>query len=214
MDIYVDSANIKEIEQAKELGLADGVTTNPTLIAKEDGNFVEILQDICRVVSGPVHAEVLSLDCEGIVREGKELAKISDNIAIKIPMVHDGLKAVRALRAEEIDTNVTLVFSAGQAILAAKAGATYVCPFLGRLDDIGHDGLDLLDSIKEIFLNNADLNCRIVAASIRTPGHVVELAAMGVDILTIPSKVLSQLERHPLTDIGIEAFARDAEKFK
>ena len=214
MDIYVDSANINEIQQAKDLGLADGVTTNPTLIAKEKGDFTEILKNICRVITGPVHAEVLSLEYEGIVQEGKELAKISDNIVIKIPMVHDGLKAVRDLKSEGIDTNVTLIFSAGQAILAAKAGATYVCPFLGRLDDIGHDGLDLLENIKMIFINNPDINCRIIAASIRTPGHVVELAAMGIDILTVPSKVLSQLERHPLTDIGIESFSRDAEKFK
>ena len=214
MDIYVDSANIEEIQSAKELGLADGVTTNPTLIARETGSFREILKDICRVVTGPVHAEVLSLDYEGMVREGKELAAISDNIAIKIPMLHDGLRAVRALNSEGIAANVTLIFSAGQAILAAKAGAAYVCPFLGRLDDIGHDGLDLLEDIHTIFANNPDLKCRIVAASIRTPAHVIELAGMGVDILTVPAKVLSQLERHPLTDIGIEAFAKDAEKFK
>ncbi len=214
MDIYVDSANLTEIRQAKELGLADGVTTNPTLIAKERGEFTEILKDICKEISGPVHAEVLSLDSDGIVREGRELAKISDNIVIKIPMIKDGLKAVRVLKSEGIDTNVTLIFSAGQAILAAKAGATYVCPFLGRLDDISHDGLDLLGVIRSILVNNPDLETRIIAASIRTPNHVVELSTMGVDILTVPSKVLSQLEKHPLTDIGIEAFAKDAEKFK
>ncbi len=214
MDVYVDSANLDEIRQAKELGLADGVTTNPTLIAKEQGNFTEILKSICKEVSGPVHAEVLSLDFEGIVKEGKELAKLSDNIVIKIPMIKEGLKAVRVLRSEGIDTNVTLIFSSGQAILAAKAGATYVCPFLGRLDDISHDGLELLDVIKGIFINNPDLDTRIIAASIRTPNHVVELSAMGIDILTVPTKVLTQLEKHPLTDIGIETFAKDAEKFK
>ncbi len=214
MDIYVDSANIEEIKQAKELGLADGVTTNPSLLAKESGDVTGILKDICKEVSGPVHAEVLSLDFEGMVKEGKELAKIADNVVIKIPMINEGLKAVRVLRSEEIDTNVTLVFSAGQAILAAKAGATYVCPFLGRLDDISHDGLELLGVIRSILVNNPDLDTRIVAASIRTPNHVVELSSMGVDILTIPSKVLSQLEKHPLTDIGIEQFAKDAEKFK
>jgi transaldolase len=214
MDIYVDSANLGEICQAKELGLADGVTTNPTLIAKENGNFEEILKNICSEVTGPVHAEVLSLDADGIVKEGRELAKIADNIVIKIPMLHDGLKAVRILNAEGIKTNVTLMFSAGQAILAAKAGATYVCPFLGRLDDICHDGLELLSSIRTIFVNNPDLECQIIAASIRTPAHVVELASMGVDILTVPSKLLTQLEKHPLTDLGIEQFCKDAEKFK
>ncbi len=214
MDIYVDSANIDEIRQAKELGLADGVTTNPTLIAKENGEFTEILKDICKEVSGPVHAEVLSLDFEGIVAEGKELAKVSDNIVIKIPMIEEGLKAVRVLREEGIDTNVTLMFSASQAILAAKAGATYVCPFLGRLDDISADGLELLGVIRSILVNNPDLDTKIIAASIRTPNHVVELSTMGVDILTVPSKVLKQMGKHPLTDIGIEQFAKDAEKFK
>lgn len=214
MDIYVDSANIDEIRQAKELGLADGVTTNPTLIAKENGEFTEILKDICKEVSGPVHAEVLSLDFEGIVAEGKELAKISDNIVIKIPMIEEGLKAARVLREEGIDTNVTLIFSASQAILAAKAGATYVCPFLGRLDDISSDGLELLGVIRSILVNNPDLDTKIIAASIRTPNHVVELSTMGVDILTVPSKVLKQMGKHPLTDIGIEQFAKDAEKFK
>lgn len=214
MDIYVDSANINEIKQAKELGLADGVTTNPSLIAKEKGEFTEILKEICKTVSGPVHAEVLSLDFEGIVKEGKKLAKIADNIVIKIPMIKAGLQAVRVLNSERIKTNVTLIFSAGQAILAAKAGATYVCPFLGRLDDISHDGLELLGVIRSILVNNPDLETKIIAASIRTPLHVVELATMGVDILTVPSKVLIQLEKHPLTDIGIVQFAKDAEKFK
>ena len=214
MDIYVDTANLEEIRQANQLGLADGVTTNPTLIARESGDFQEILKDICREVSGPVHAEVLSLEYEPMLKESLELAKVSDNIVIKIPMIHDGLKTVRALKAEGIKTNVTLIFSAGQAILAAKAGATNVCPFLGRLDDISSNGLELLDAIRTILINNPDLDTKIIAASIRTPIHVVELAAMGVDILTIPSKVLGQLEKHPLTDIGIEQFAKDAEKFK
>ena len=164
MDIYVDSANMDDILQAKELGLADGVTTNPTLIAKENGVFIEILKDICKVITGPVHAEVLSLDFEGIVQEGKDLASIADNIVIKIPMMHDGLKAVKALNSEGIDTNVTLIFSPGQAILAAKAGATYVCPFLGRLDDISSDGLELLGVIRSILVNNPDLETKIIAA--------------------------------------------------
>jgi transaldolase len=214
MDIYVDTANLEEIKQANQLGLADGVTTNPTLIARENGDFKEILKGICQEVSGPVHAEVLSLEYENMVEEGKELAKIAENIVIKIPMTHDGLKAVKALKSEGIPTNVTLIFSAGQAILAAKAGATYLCPFLGRLDDISSNGLELLDTIRTILINNPDLDAKIIAASIRTPIHVVELSTMGVDILTIPSKVLSQLENHPLTDIGIDQFTKDAEKFK
>ncbi len=214
MDIYVDTANLTEIKLANQLGLADGVTTNPTLIAKENGEFQEILKGICQEVSGPVHAEILSLEYENMVKEAKELAKVADNIVIKIPMLHDGLKAVRALKSEGIPTNVTLIFSAGQAILAAKAGATYLCPFLGRLDDISANGLDLLGTIRTILINNPDLDTKIIAASIRTPIHVVELATMGVDILTIPSKVLNQLENHPLTDIGIEQFSKDAEKFK
>ena len=213
MDIYVDTANLAEIEQANRLGLADGVTTNPTLIAKENGEFKEILKGICQEITGPVHAEVLSLDYENMVKESKELAKVADNIVIKIPMIHDGLKAVKALKSEGIPTNVTLIFSAGQAILAAKAGATYLCPFLGRLDDISSNGLELLSTIRTILINNPDLDAKIIAASIRTPIHVVELASMGVDILTIPSKVLKQLENHPLTDIGIEQFTNDAEKF-
>lgn len=214
MDIYVDTANLAEIKQANQLGLADGVTTNPTLIAKENGEFKEILKGICQEVSGPVHAEVLSLEYVNMVKESKELAKVAENIVIKIPMIHDGLKAVKALKAEGIPTNVTLIMSAGQAILAAKAGATYLCPFLGRLDDISSNGLDLLGTIRTILINNPDLDAKIIAASIRTPIHVVELASMGVDILTIPSKVLKQLENHPLTDIGIEQFTKDAEKFK
>lgn len=214
MDIYVDTANLEEIKQANQLGLADGVTTNPTLIARENGEFQEILKDICKEVSGPVHAEVLSLEYGDMVKESRELAKIAENIVIKIPMIHDGLKTVRTLQAEGIKTNVTLIFSPGQAILAAKAGATYVCPFLGRLDDISANGLELLDTIRAILVNNPDLDTKIIAASIRTPIHVVELATMGVDILTIPAKVLTQLEKHPLTDIGIEQFTKDAEKFK
>lgn len=214
MDIYIDSANIEEIQEAKELGLCDGVTTNPTLISRENGAFKEILKNICREVDGPVHAEVLSLELNDIVKESKELAAIADNIVIKIPMIHDGLKAVRVLQTEGIATNVTLLFSPSQAILAAKAGATYLCPFLGRLDDISHDGLELVGIIKSILVNNTDLNSKIVAASIRTPYHVVELSAMGVDILTVPAKVLRQMQKHPLTDLGIEQFAEDAKKFK
>ncbi len=214
MEMYVDSANLEEIRQAQTLGLADGVTTNPTLLAKEGDDPMAMLQEICKLVQGPVHAEVLSLDYEGMLKEGRELAKMADNVVVKIPMLKAGLQAAKAFRAEGIPTNLTLIFSPGQAILAAKAGATYVCPFLGRLDDIGHDGLYLLQQIKSIFKANPDLETRIIAASIRTPGHVVELAQMGIDILTVPSKVLSQLERHPLSDAGIAQFLEDAKKFK
>lgn len=213
MDIYVDSANLKEIKAAKELGLCDGVTTNPTLIAKEGGSFTEILKKICEVVSGPVHAEVLSLDYNGILTEGRELAKIAQNIVVKIPMIEAGLKAAKTLKEEGIPTNITLIFSASQAILAAKAGATYICPFLGRLDDISHDGLQLLGQIRAILDNNPDLDTQIIAASIRTPLHMVELSSMGVDILTAPEKVLKQMQKHPLTDAGIAQFLEDAKKF-
>ncbi|OGG94584.1 MAG: fructose-6-phosphate aldolase [Candidatus Lambdaproteobacteria bacterium RIFOXYD2_FULL_50_16] len=213
MDIYVDSANLKEIEAAKELGLADGVTTNPTLIAKEGGSMREILGKIAKTVSGPVHAEVLNLEYAAILKEGRELAKIADNIVVKIPMLRDGLRAAKAFYEEGIPTNITLIFSPAQAILAAKAGATYVCPFLGRLDDIGHDGLLLLSQIRSILDANPDLETKIIAASIRTPGHMIELSQMGIDILTAPSKVLQQMEKHPLTDQGIAAFIEDAKKF-
>ncbi|MDH5559293.1 MAG: fructose-6-phosphate aldolase [Deltaproteobacteria bacterium] len=214
MDIYVDSANLEEIKQAKELGLADGVTTNPTLIAKENKSFTDILHAICKEISGPVHAEPLSLEYDAILKESRELSKIAPNIVIKIPMFKEGLKAVRALKEEGIPTNVTLIFSPSQAILAAKAGADFVCPFLGRLDDYSHDGLALLEAIRTIYNNNPDLETQIIAASIRTPNHVVELSAMGIDILTIPSKVIGMMEKHPLTDAGVQQFLKDAENFK
>ena len=214
MDIYVDSANLDEIKKAKELGLADGVTTNPTLIAREDGDFREIIKQICNEVEGPVHAEVLSLKYEEILIEGRELAAIADNVVVKIPMMHDALRAAKQFKEEGIKTNITLVFSASQAILAAKAGATYICPFLGRLDDISSDGLALLDQIQTILENNPDLDTEVIAASIRTPNHVVDLSAMGVDILTIPSKIIGQMEKHPLTESGIQQFLKDAESFK
>lgn len=214
MDIYVDSANLETIKAAKELGLADGVTTNPTLIAREGGDFKTMIKNICDIVSGPVHAEVLSLKYEDILEEGRDLAKIAPNVVIKIPMMRDGLAAAKTFAEEGLATNLTLIFSPGQAILAAKAGATYICPFLGRLDDISYDGLLLLEQIKTIYSNNPDFNTKIIAASIRTPIHMVELASMGIDILTAPSKVLTQMERHPLTDMGIEQFLKDAESFK
>ncbi|MFQ5587673.1 MAG: fructose-6-phosphate aldolase [Nitrospiria bacterium] len=213
MKIYVDSADISEIEAAMALGLCDGVTTNPTLIAKTGKPMNEAIKDICGIVDGPVHAEVLSLDEAGIFKEGLELSKISDNIVVKIPMCHAGLKATRRFAEAGIDTNVTLIFSASQAILAAKAGATNVCPFVGRLDDISVTGTDLIDEIVTIFDNYHEIDTKIIVASIRSPLHVTESALLGADIFTIPGKVLTQMEQHPLTDIGIGKFLEDAKKF-
>jgi len=213
MKIYVDSADISEIEAAQALGLCDGVTTNPTLIAKTGKSMDQAIKDICAIVEGPVHAEVLSLDEAGIIKEGTELAKISDSIVVKIPMCHDGLKAVRHFYDEGIPTNVTLIFSASQAILAAKAGATNVCPFVGRLDDISVAGSDLIEDIVTIFDNYPEIDTQIIVASIRSPMHVIDSALLGADIFTIPGKVLTQMEKHPLTDIGINKFLEDAKKF-
>lgn len=213
MKIYVDSADISEIESALTLGLCDGVTTNPTLIAKTGKSMEQAIKDICAIVEGPVHAEVLSLDEAGIVKEGLALAKISDNIVVKIPMCHAGLKAVKRFSDQGIQTNVTLIFSASQAILAAKAGASNVCPFVGRLDDISVPGSDLIEDIVTIFDNYPEIETQILVASIRSPMHVMDAARLGADILTIPAQVLSQMEKHPLTDIGIAKFLDDAKKF-
>lgn len=213
MKIYVDSADISEIESALTLGLCDGVTTNPTLIAKTGKSMEQAIKDICAIVEGPVHAEVLSLDEAGIVKEGLALAKISDNIVVKIPMCHAGLKAVKRFSGQGIQTNVTLIFSASQAILAAKAGASNVCPFVGRLDDISVPGSDLIEDIVTIFDNYPEIETQILVASIRSPMHVMDAARLGADILTIPAQVLRQMEQHPLTDIGIAKFLEDAKKF-
>ncbi len=213
MKIYVDSADMKDIQNGLDLGLCDGVTTNPTLIAKTGKSMTDAIADICSVVDGDVHAEVLSLDAEGIYKEGKELAKISDNIVVKIPMCHEGLKAVKRFSDEGIKTNVTLIFSTSQAILAAKAGASNVCPFVGRLDDISSPGTELISEIVAVFDNYPEITSEIIVASIRNPLHVVEPALAGAHIFTIPSGVLKQMEKHPLTDIGIAAFLKDAKKF-
>jgi len=213
MKIYVDSADVKEIQAAKEVGLCDGVTTNPTLIAKTGKSMVQAIRDICAVVEGPVHAEVLSLDAAGILKEGRELAKIAKNVVVKIPMCNAGLRAVRRFADDGIQTNVTLIFSASQAILAAKAGATNVCPFVGRLDDISASGTGLISEIAAIFANYPAIKTEIVVASIRHPLHVIECARIGAHILTIPGNVLTQMEKHPLTDIGIAKFLEDAKKF-
>ncbi len=211
MKFFVDSANVEEIKEAASLGIVAGVTTNPTLLAKETGSPEEIFKKICEVVDGPVNAEVVSLDWQGIVEEGRELAKIHPNIVIKIPMTKDGLKAVKVFAQEEIKTNVTLIFSPIQALMAARAGATYVCPFVGRLDDIGQNGMDVIAEIKQIF-DNYMIETEIIVASIRHPMHVVESALIGADIATVPFAVIEKMIKHPLTDIGIERFLADWEK--
>lgn len=210
MEIFLDSANFTEISHANELGVISGVTTNPTLVAKEGGDFQQLIRDISGVVSGPVSAEVISLKAEEMIREARELAQLAPNVVIKIPMLAEGLKAVNALNAEGIKTNVTLIFSVNQALLAARAGATYVSPFLGRLDDIGFDGMGLLQDIVQVF-NNYEIKTQVIAASIRHPLHVVETAKIGADIATIPYKVLLQMIEHPLTKTGIERFIADWE---
>jgi transaldolase len=213
MKFFIDTANIFEIKQAVEMGMVDGVTTNPSLIAKEGRKFEDILKDICKVVDGPVSAEVISLDVKGMVAEGKKLAKLSDNIVIKVPMTIDGLKAVKQFAAAGIRTNVTLVFSAAQALLAAKAGAAFISPFVGRLDDVAENGMDLISNIMTI-LDNYGFASEVIVASIRHPMHVVESALIGADIATIPFKVIEQLAKHPLTDIGMEKFLADWQKRK
>ena len=213
MKFFIDTANLDQIKQGVAMGMVDGVTTNPSLIAKEDKPFEEILKDILEVVDGPVSAEVVSLDADGMVEEAKVLAAMSDNIVIKIPMIMEGIKAVKQLTALGIDTNVTLVFSAAQALLAAKAGATYVSPFVGRLDDIGSPGMELIAEIMNIF-HNYGIDTEVIVASVRSPQHVMESATLGADIATIPLKVIEQLAKHPLTDIGIEQFLADWEKRK
>ena len=213
MKFFIDTANIDEIKEAHSMGMVDGVTTNPSLIAKEGRGFEEIIKEICEIVNGPISAEVISIDTEGMVKEGRELSKIHDNIVVKIPMLVDGLKATRTLAEEGIKTNVTLVFSPLQALMAAKAGATYVSPFIGRLDDISQEGLLLVEQIVEIYSNYA-YDTEIIVASIRNPLHVLESALMGADIATIPFSVLSKLAAHPLTDKGLKAFLDDWNKAK
>ncbi len=213
MKFFIDTANIDEIKEANSMGMVDGVTTNPSLIAKEGRDFEEIIKEICEIVDGPISAEVISIDAEGMVKEARELSKIHDNIVVKIPMLVDGLKATRILAEEGIKTNVTLVFSPLQALMAAKAGATYVSPFIGRLDDISQEGLLLVEQIVEIYSNYA-YDTEIIVASIRNPLHVLESALMGADIATIPFSVLSKLAAHPLTDKGLKAFLDDWNKAK
>ncbi|MEJ2691000.1 MAG: fructose-6-phosphate aldolase [Deltaproteobacteria bacterium] len=213
MKFFIDTANLEEIKKANDLGILDGVTTNPSLVAKESKPFETILKEICKEVDGPVSAEVVSLDAAGMVKEGKKLAKISDNIVIKVPIIEEGLKAVKKFAAEGIKTNVTLMFGPLQALLAAKAGASYVSPFVGRLDDISTSGMDLVSDIVAIY-DNYGYQTEIIVASVRGPMHVVEAALAGADIATIPFGVISQLIKHPLTDIGMEKFLADWKKRK
>ena len=213
MKFFIDTANIDEIKKGVELGLVDGVTTNPTLLSREKRNPQELIEEICNIVHGPVSVEAVSLDKEGMIKEARELSKIAPNIVIKIPLTEEGLKAVRVLSEEGIKTNVTLCFSPTQALLAAKAGANYISPFVGRLDDISHTGMELVEQIITIY-DNYGFETEIIVASIRNPLHVLEAALMGADIATIPFKVLVQLIKHPLTDIGIERFLKDWEKVK
>ena len=211
MKFFIDTANIEEIKKAYALGMVDGVTTNPSLIAREDRPFEELLQEICELVDGPVNGEVVSLDAEGMVAEGRKLAAFHPNIVVKIPMTTEGLKAVKILSSENIRINVTLIFSSTQALMAAKAGASYVSPFVGRLDDIAQVGMELVSDIMHIY-GNYGYETEVIVASIRNPIHVVEAALMGADIATIPFKVIDQLAKHPLTDIGMEKFLADWEK--
>ncbi len=213
MKFFIDTANLDEIREAASIGILDGVTTNPTLISREKGEPKEIFKAICEIVDGPVSAEAVSLDWEGMVKEGRELVKIHSNIVVKIPMTKDGLKAVKQLAEEGIRTNVTLVFSPIQALLAARAGASFVSPFVGRLDDIASEGMQLVEQIQQIF-ENYDITTEIIVASIRHTMHVVETALIGADIATIPFKVIEQMMKHPLTDKGIDSFLKDWEKVK
>ncbi len=213
MKFFIDTANLQEIREAAELGILDGVTTNPTLLSREPGDPYENLKKICRIVPGPVSGEVIATDYAGMVREARELAKMAENLVIKIPMTVDGIKAVRTLSAEGIKTNVTLVFSAAQALLAAKAGATFVSPFVGRLDDISSDGMHLIEQIVTIY-TNYQFDTEILVASVRHPMHVVQAALMGADIVTMPFAVINKLFKHPLTDVGIDRFLADWKKIQ
>lgn len=214
MQFFVDTADVAAIRELDELGLLDGVTTNPSLIAKSGRKNEDVIEEICSFVTGPVSAEVLATDFEGMLSEGKELAKIAPNVAVKVPLTWDGLRACKALSSEGTMVNVTLCFSANQALLAAKAGATFISPFIGRLDDLALDGMELIRDIRLIYDNYDDLNTQILAASIRGPNHVKDSALAGADVATVPPNVLKALVNHPLTDKGLEAFLADAAKAK
>ncbi|MGX7140530.1 fructose-6-phosphate aldolase [Facklamia languida] len=213
MKFFLDTANLEEIKKINALGLVDGVTTNPTLIAKEGRDFETVIKEICQEVAGPVSAEVISLDYEGMVAEARKVAQWAENVVVKIPMTEDGLKAVNTLSKEGIKTNVTLIFSVAQGLLAAKAGATYISPFIGRIDDMGEEGMQLIEDLR-LVLDNYDLQAEIIAASIRHINHFQASALAGADIATVPGKLFPKLWAHPLTDKGIESFLADWEKFQ
>ncbi len=214
MKFFIDTANLEEIKTAASFGVIDGVTTNPSLVSKEgDIDFHTRIKEICEIVEGPVSAEVVSIDTEGMIKEARELADLASNVVVKIPMTIDGLKAVKTLSKEGIKTNVTLVFSANQALLAAKAGATFASPFIGRLDDRAHNGMELIDEIRTIY-DNYCFDTEILAASIRHPLHVKQAALAGADIATIPFNVIEKMSKHPLTDTGLDSFLSDWKKFK
>jgi len=212
MKLFIDTANLNEIREATSWGVIDGCTTNPSLIAREGGDFIATIHEICEIVQGPVSAEVVAQDAAGMVREGRLLAKISEHVVIKVPLLPEGIKATSVLSSEGIAVNVTLCFQAGQALMAAKAGATYVSPFVGRLDDISSDGMDLIRQIVQIYANYPELPTQVLAASIRHPEHLIQSALLGADVATVPFKVLRQMFDHPLTDKGNVAFLKDWEK--
>ena len=211
MKFFIDTANVEDIKKANDMGVICGVTTNPSLIAKEGRDFVEVIREIASIVDGPISGEVKATteDAAGMIAEGREIAAIHPNMVVKIPMTVEGLKATKVLSAEGIKCNVTLIFSANQALLAARAGAAYVSPFLGRLDDIGQPGIELIETIHDMFLNYPDIDTQIIAASVRNPIHVTDCALAGADIATVPYKVIEQMLHHPLTDAGIEKFKAD-----
>src|SRR5918997_6144587 len=211
MKLFIDSGNLKEIETLVPLGIIDGITTNPSLLAKEGGDYRELLKKICGIVKGPTSAEVVATDAEGMIREGRDLAGIDEHIVVKVPFTREGVKACKALSSEGLRVNVTLIFSAAQALLAAKVGATYVSPFVGRLDDVATSGMNLIQEIVDIF-ENYEFSTEVLVASVRHPIHIVEAARMGADICTCPAAVIEGMFKHPLTDIGLERFLKDWEK--
>jgi transaldolase len=213
MKLFIDTANLNEIRDAAAMGLVDGVTTNPTLVAKEGRPFRQVIEEICQIVDGPISAEVTAVECEGMLKEGRELAKIHPNVVVKVPLIPEGLKAVRRFSEEGIKTNVTLCFSATQALLAAKAGAYFISPFVGRLDDVSEEGMGLIRQIVAIY-RNYDFKTQVLVASVRHPLHVVDAAMVGADIATMPYSVIMQLSKHPLTDIGLKRFLADWEKLQ
>ena len=214
MEFFLDTAEVKVIKKLSETGLVDGITTNPSLIAKSRKDFLKTLKEISKIIKGPISAEVTALDSKGMVQEAKKLSQISKNIVIKLPLTEEGLKTCKFLSKKKIKTNVTLCFSAAQALLAAKCGATYISPFVGRLDDIGENGMSLIQDIKSIYMNYSNLKTKILVASVRTTEHVIQSAIIGADVVTLPPATLKELSKHPLTDKGLDAFLKDWKKTK